>query len=73
MPFIEVQDEHNLLCTTTVFGSCMHGMQVHVAIYLLSDCVLFHELIDGSPDSLAIVKKKKKVLKPSPIVPGLRV
>jgi hypothetical protein len=49
-------------------------MQVHVAIYLLSDCVLFHELIDGSPDSLAIVKKKKKkVLKPSPVVPGLRV
>jgi hypothetical protein len=50
-------------------------MQVHVAIYLLSDCVLFHELIDGSPDSLAIVKKKKKkkVLKPGPIVPGLRV
>jgi hypothetical protein len=55
-------------------------MQVHVAIYLLSDCVLFHEPIDGSPDYLAIsiVKKKKKkkkknVLKPSPIVPGLRV
>jgi hypothetical protein len=45
-------------------------------MYLLSDGVLFHEPIDGSPESLAIsiVKKKKKnVLKPSPIVPGLRV
>jgi hypothetical protein len=46
-------------------------MQVHVAI--------FHEPIDGSPDSLAISivkkekKKKKNVLKASPIVPGLRV
>jgi hypothetical protein len=57
-------------------------MQVHVVIYLISDCVLFHEPIDGSPDSLAISivkkkekkkKKKKNVLKPRPIVPGLRV
>jgi hypothetical protein len=59
-------------------------MQVHVVIYLISDCVLFHEPIDGSSDSLAISivkkkekkkkkKKKKNVLKPRPIVPGLRV